>query len=1278
MVETTRESTVRDQLLPYVPRLVVDWLRNDPDARYRRVHGSLVFVDISGFTKLAERLARKGKVGAEELSDTLDGTFTELLSVAYDYGAGVVKWGGDAVLLLFEGDAHEARACRGAVEMQRMLRRVGRIRTGSGTVVLRMSVGVNTGAFDFFLVGESHRELLIAGRAATETTLLEAVADAGEVVVGPATAAALPARHVGEAKEPGYLLRGAPPAPLSPADSPGDVGDLPIEQCLPVAIRPHLLSTVREPEHRNIAVAFVEFRGTDALIEERGGDEVAAALHECVCAVQDAVDRHRVTFHETDISKDGGKILLLAGAPRSVGDDEERLLRAVRAILDARVPLPLRIGVNCGPVFSGDFGPPYRRTFSIKGDAVNLAARLMGKAETGQIVASDEVVRRSRTVFALEELEPFLVKGKSAPIHAHTVAAVRGRSGPSAETPLVGREAELGTLLDALAAAKDWQGRYVEVAAEPGMGKSRLIDELRARAEGVTVLSTACIEYESATPYYAVRPLLRTLLRLEEPDGPGAAERLTSLVAELAPRLIPWLPLLALPLQIDVPPTPEVDSLEDEFRKSRLEEVVQELLGLGLLAPTIMIFEDIHWMDEASRDLLGVLVDHVEDRPWLLVATTRPSPAGLERRHPWTRRIELEALAESDAAQLLEDATTDAPLPPHQLEVLRNRALGNPLYLRELVAAAQRLGGVDGLPETVGGVIGAQIDRLDAADRTALRRAAVLGVTFEERLLGTVVEGMSTIEFCNRLGEFLETSPGRIRFRHALVRDTAYEGLSYRRRRELHGIVGDALLREEGDAAEPALLSLHFYEAQRHAEAWRYSFVAGQQAKALYANVDAETLLRRAIEASKRLHDVDGSELAAALESLGEVRVRLGEHASGFAALREARRLVQTDPAETARLMLREAAAQGRLGRQTQALRCIRRALRILEGVPGAAAQAQRAHCYAWHGAIRARQGRSLETTEWCRRAIDEATGVDARHALAHAYYLLDYALVALGRNEEAVYSERALAIYEELGELPEQAAILNNLGMFAYFENRWDRAIEFYRRAEEIWERSGDRWLASLATGNRAELLSDQGRFEEAEPLLKSALRIARAAGSTARAADICDFYGRLAARVGRFEEAHALLEEAHAEYQSAGARGELLMIDARIAECLAFEGRAEEALARVEAALDLLPRLEGVFVVLPYLLRIRGWALLALGRVDEGREVLRSSLAGAHEKHADYEVALTADLLAAVERALGEPDDELEAVRDAIFEELGVVAPPVLPIPDPIGVSVRRLGLT
>jgi len=159
-----------DRLAPYVPRIAIEWLRETPNERHKQIEGSLVFVDISGFTALTERLSKKGKEGAEEMNDLLDACFAELLSVAYAQGAGVIKWGGDAVLLLFDGAGHETRACRAALNMQRQIKSAGKLRTSSGLTTLRMSVGIHSGAFDFFLVGDLHRELIITGPAASMTT----------------------------------------------------------------------------------------------------------------------------------------------------------------------------------------------------------------------------------------------------------------------------------------------------------------------------------------------------------------------------------------------------------------------------------------------------------------------------------------------------------------------------------------------------------------------------------------------------------------------------------------------------------------------------------------------------------------------------------------------------------------------------------------------------------------------------------------------------------------------------------------------------------------------------------------------------------------------------------------------------------------------------------------------------------------------------------------------------------------------------------------------------
>src|ERR1700733_15513278 len=190
---TTASGGVEAQhpLAPYYPRLVIDWIMTTPEDRYREVESTIAFVDISGFTKLSEGLARHGKVGAEELTAAIGTCFVSLLDLAVSYGGRLLKFGGDALLLFFSGEAHEARACRAAIEMRRALRDVGRMTVLGQRVALRMSVGVHSGPFNFFLVGDSHREFIVAGPGASTVVTMEGTADAGEIVLSPNTASAL-------------------------------------------------------------------------------------------------------------------------------------------------------------------------------------------------------------------------------------------------------------------------------------------------------------------------------------------------------------------------------------------------------------------------------------------------------------------------------------------------------------------------------------------------------------------------------------------------------------------------------------------------------------------------------------------------------------------------------------------------------------------------------------------------------------------------------------------------------------------------------------------------------------------------------------------------------------------------------------------------------------------------------------------------------------------------------------------------------------------------------
>jgi class 3 adenylate cyclase/tetratricopeptide (TPR) repeat protein len=1269
----THEKT-DSRLALYLPRLLIEWQNEAPDVSFREIEGTLVFVDISGFTRMSERLARKGKVGAEEVTDVLNSTFSRLLAVAWEDGGGLLKFGGDALLLFFSGADHIPRACHAAVGMRRALRELGRLRTSAGLVHLRMSVGVHSGRFQFFLVGDSHRELIVTGPEASQTVAMESAADAGEILLSPATAAGLDGRLLGATKGGGYLLKKAPPVGRTePIPAVGALQDLMV--FVPLAICRRLAANLDEGEHRQVTIGFVHFGGTDALLASAGPVELLRRLDDLICAIQTVASEHAICFLGTDIDSDGGKVILTAGAPESSGNDEERMLRGLRAIADGRYGLELRIGVNRGHVFAGDLGATFRRTYTVMGDAVNLAARLMQRAEPGQILAAAKVLERSSTLFDAKALEPFAVKGKARPVEAYSIGAIRGWSKIhiGKELPLVGREREMETLLSACESARKRVGCFIEVVGEAGMGKTRLVDELRTHCEGVTWLSAACEQYESSTPYFAFRHLLRALVGIEPgEDATRAGERLRRRVEVDMAELVPWLPLLAIPMDVTVPPTREANELEPTFRKAKLHYVVMALLTKLLSQPTLLMFEDVHWMDEASSDLLRYLHEGVAVRPWLICVTRRPQDTGFSPNVDLpSKTIALEPLAPQAAAALATAAADEMLLPQHQVAALADRAGGNPLFLQELVAASTVHGYGQALPESIEAVIASRIDRLAPQDRTLLRYAAVIGPSFRLDLLDRVllgeardVEGMAVL---NRLAEFVHVDPpGSVQFRHALFRDVAYEGLPYRRRRDLHQRVGEELEREKGDE-QAELLSLHFHRAQSYDKAWRYSLIAGDRARTKFANVAAADHYRRALDAARQLAGVDPAELSRVSEALGDVCELAGLYADAARAYRGARRLAHSDPPAACRLLLKEGVLRERAGQYRQALRWYGRGLRGIDTAElSECGKTNRIQLGLAYAGVRFRQGRYSECIRWCHQILPDAEATSDRASVAHAYYLLDHACSFLGSPESQRYRALALPIYEELGDLVGQANVLNNLGIQAYFEGKWDESLALYQRSKEARERAGDVVGAATATNNIGEILSDQGRLAEAEALFHEALRVWRTARYPVGVALATSNLGRAAARAGRLEEASELLNEALRGFREIEAKTFVLETEARIAEASILGGHYTTALRLIADTFEHASEVSGTAVLKAMLQRLQGYAMLGAGDPDGALRCLEESLRLGRAVGAEYEVALTLEALARLELAGGRPSasDYLAEAR-LILERLGVVSTPRIPLP-------------
>jgi len=468
-----------------------------------------------------------------------------------------------------------------------------------------------------------------------------------------------------------------------------------------------------------------------------------------------------------------------------------------------------------------------------------------------------------------------------------------------------------------------------------------------------------------------------------------------------------------------------------------------------------------------------------------------------------------------------------------------------------------------------------------------------------------------------------------------------------------------------GPEVDAELLSMHFLHAQRYDEAWHHARVAGNRARDRYANVEAEVLFERALAAARRMPHLEGAEVASVWESLGDVRERAGRYDRATRAYREARRLVRGQPVTEAGLCLKEAWLPERRGRHAEAVRWIRRGLGVLEGRPGAEAAGVRAQLSVWYAAVRQIQGRHHEAVTWCERTVTEARRSGERGAEAHALFILDWAWVSLGRFDLATHSERALALYVELGDLGGEAVVLNNLGGFAYFRGQWDEAVTYYERGRDARLRTGDDIEAATGTCNIGEVLADQGHHDEAESCLLDALRVWRAARYRPGIGYARSLMGRLAARRGRFVEAHEQFEAAKAEYAAVGIAGDARTVDAWIAECLVLEGRAGPALAAVDAIEHDAGAEWAETGERALLERVRGLAFAQLGDTDAARGALTMSLAAGEERAADYEVALTQGALARVARLEGDAvgATRLEKQSDATLRRLGVKSVPVVP---------------
>lgn len=1206
------------------------------------VEGTVGYFDISGFTRINERLAAMGREGAELVKTAINAVFAPLIEVVLGSGGDVLKFGGDALFVLFAGDGHEFRAAVAAAEMHRRIAAVGAVPTPLGPVRLKMSAALHRGSIDVVPVGDERRDVLVVGPAVTAVLELEADANSGTTRVSPAFAACLDRGWVSGP----VLATHRIPAPDQVAAEFADTGETGASWVPPPLRR--ILGVSEVPgEHKQVAIAFVERRGTDA----SGGQ--AAARDEALVAATEAIERlsrtHGVMWLESDVGRDAVRWLLVGGAPDALEDAEERMLRTVRELLDEHPEL--NAGISAGHVFVGDIGHPSRRTYNVMGDSVNVAARLMARAEPGSALVERTVFDRLGAAsrrWGHGPVTAFAAKGKRLPITAAALGELEEQTRAGAGVgpdELLGREADLERLRAAVSGVLG-SGGLIDVVGEPGVGKSSLVaaaiggSGAADRPEPITVHVTTA---DTGSPFAVVRRIVRALAGRTD----GIGEYLRHLLDESAPHLRPMRSLLLTALGVaDESPVGSVpDEVDPAFRLARTQDALVDLLVVGRSGPVQVVVEDVQWADEAS---LGVIrrFGAVPRAGWCFVTTRRPASEStggvLVHVDPLDRAAARAVLLRAAGHRALSDAT---------IERLLDAATGNPLFIGELAAALAA--GVTEIPDRIERVIAARIDTLPAADRQLLRRIAVAGDRLDTEMVAEVL-GID-IERVHRgamaLASFVEIDPnGRLVFRHHLLREVAAGGLPFRDRRAVHRSAARALAEDAAfDSDRAPVIARHFHAARDAVGTWTWAPHAAEFAASIGAVRDAAELHRLATEAGVLLGaTVPRREIAIQHERMGDRAEIAGELELATLGFRAARRNHE-HPLDRARVTRRQADVARRQARHTLALRLLTEAERLAAG-ESARSRLERARIGVARGNVLFHRGRLDASAVRTRRSIE---GVSDRRLLAQAYLQLEVVASIQRRPDRAELERLALRHASACRDRLLLGKLALNLGVSAYNEGRWDDALASYASAHAEFSAAGDVVGAGLAMNNRAELLTDQGRLDEAEVLLVEAQRVTVAAGYTVGTLIALSGRSRVALRRGDLADAAARLAAAGSGFEAAGALEMMADTAVRHVELAVAAGEPDDALRLAAEAAERLRSLGDGVAILPLALeRFRAAALVAGGRPDEGRRALAAVVTAADRDGAAYEAGVAATWLA----RLADPD----APPDSRLSRLGVVAVP------------------
>ena len=644
-----------------------------------------------------------------------------------------------------------------------------------------------------------------------------------------------------------------------------------------------------QSERRYMTVLFTDLTGYTAMCERLDPEDVQEVMNRIFGEIAQVIVKYEGVIEKFV----GDAVIALFGVPRAHEDDPVRAIHAAMEIhglveaLSPQVralggrPLSMHTGINTGLVVTGGMDAGKGAT-GVTGDTINLASRLSGMGKAGEILAGPHTYRMAEGYFDFEPLDPSLVEGKTEPVRIYRVLSRKDRprkihrlTGLRAE--LIGRKAEIALLSEAVEKLREGKGSFIAICGDAGTGKSRLIEEFKAtlNLKEVKWREGHAYPYSQNVPYFPITDMLRRALRIEENDSPSKIrEKVESRLESLVGRredIVPYIgSLFALTY-------PEIEGESPDSWKQRLHKAAQEYLSAVVnIAPTVICFEDIHWADPSSIELLRAILSGGR-HPALFLCLYRP-PFALFPGHllgamgDTYREIRLQDLPPSEALEMTESLLKTGELPLELRRFVREKAEGNPFYLEEVINTlieSETLVQANGswklsrplresdISPTIHGVVLARLDRLEKEAKRLLQEASVIGRVFLYEILKRVTDLKDRID--DHLAGLERVDLIRARslqpeleyvFKHALTQEVVYNGLLKKERETVHRQIARVIeqLFNERLPEFYETLAYHYGQGRMIDKAVEYLMKSGEKSLARYALEESHNNFQQAYD----------------------------------------------------------------------------------------------------------------------------------------------------------------------------------------------------------------------------------------------------------------------------------------------------------------------------------------------------------------------------------------------------------------------------------------------